>query len=202
MTRSSIVLRIQGILLRPKREWRRIKEESLSVSGIFSPYAVILAAIPLVSRFLAGLFYGAFKRPYTGWSWDVVRRELLFSVSVYLFSLIVVYLWGRIIDLLAPVFSSRRSRERSMALAVYTMTLYWLGGLFYLIPQWGWILRVIAGFYGLIILYWGLVEGLMETPSQRVWSYLALSSLFVLLLIGCVDILLRGLFTLGGLLRF
>lgn len=202
MMRSSIVLRVQGILFRPKREWRRIKEEPLSVLRIFSSYAVILAAIPLVFRLLAGLFYGAFKRPFTGWSWDVVRREILFSVFVYLFSLIVVYLWGRIIDLLAPMFSSRRNRERSMALAVYTMTLYWLGGLFYLIPQWGWILRVIAGFYGLMILYWGLVEGLMETPSERVWSYLALSSLFVLLLIGCLDILLRGLFTLGGLLRF
>lgn len=202
MMRSSIVLRVQGILFRPKREWRRIKEEPLSVLRIFSSYAVILAAIPLVFRLLAGLFYGAFKRPFTGWSWDVVRREILFSVFVYLFSLIVVYLWGRIIDLLAPMFSSRRNRERSMALAVYTMTLYWLGGLFYLIPQWGWILRVIAGFYGLMILYWGLVEGLMETPSERVWSYMALSSLFVLLLIGCLDILLRGLFTLGGLLRF
>jgi hypothetical protein len=63
--------RVQGILLNPREEWIRIKEESLPLFRLFSSYVLILAALPPVTGFLANLLYGGFRKPYSGWSWNV-----------------------------------------------------------------------------------------------------------------------------------
>ena len=47
-----IVARIQGIILKPKEEWEKIKQESYSISQLFTTYAMILAAIPAAAQFI------------------------------------------------------------------------------------------------------------------------------------------------------
>ena len=48
----NLVARVQAILLKPKEEWVKIKDEPTTVQQLFIPYAVILAAIPAVAQFL------------------------------------------------------------------------------------------------------------------------------------------------------
>jgi hypothetical protein len=62
--------RAKNILLTPKSEWEVIKDEPLSISGIFTKYAMILAAIPALAGFigysLVGVsipFFGNFRWP-------------------------------------------------------------------------------------------------------------------------------------------
>ncbi len=113
--------RVQGILLKPRREWIKIKEEFFPlISQLFSSYVLILAAVPPVIRLLANLLYGGFKKPYSGWRWNVAGKNLLFFMVSYIFSLIIVYVIGRIINVLAPVFSSRPCDLNTLKLVIYS----------------------------------------------------------------------------------
>ena len=51
----NIAARVQGILLKPKDEWVKIKDEPTTIQQLFTSYAVILAAIPIVAQFLGFL---------------------------------------------------------------------------------------------------------------------------------------------------
>jgi hypothetical protein len=194
--------RVQGILLRPGKEWIKIKEEFFPlISQLFSSYVLILAAVPPVIGFLANLLYGGFRKPYSGWSWNVAGKNLLFSIVTYIFSLIVVYIIGRTINVLAPVFSCHRSNLNSLKLAIYSLTPYWIGGVLYLVPHTGWILRYLVALYGIYILYSGFAASLMKTPKEKVLKYLIVSGILAIVLIAGVEIILRALFAVWGVLR-
>ncbi len=196
-----MIRRVYFMLFRPRWEWAEIKDESaLNPRHIFS-YALVFAAVSPVIRFLAGFLYGHYKKPFVGWSWAVVRRELLFCVALYFFSLAVVMLWRRIISLLAPAFSSQRRTAESLALAVFSLLPYWLGGVFYLIPRTGWTVKIIVGLYGTYILYRGLAAALMETPRKKVFAYFIVISVLGLGLVAFAEVLLRFLFTVGGFIN-
>ena len=196
-----LVYRAQGILLRPREEWIKIKEESLSSFQLFSSYVLILAAVSPLTRFLANLLYGGFKKPYSGWSWNLVGRNVLFSIITYIFSLVIVYLFGRIINFLAPVFSSSRNSLNSMKLAAFSMFPYWMGGVLYIVPRTGWILKILVGFYGVYILYLGFAAALMGTPREKVVKYLVICSILIIVLIAGIEIVLKALFTFWGIFR-
>jgi hypothetical protein len=164
-------------------------------------YALILAAVSPVIRFLTGFVHGHYRRPFTGWSWAIVGREFLFGAVVYLCSLAAVYVWGRMISLLAPLFSSRRKQAESFVLAVFSMIPFWLGGVFYLIPGFGWIIKIGVGFYGGYIMFRGLTAGLLETPRKKVFGYLLLNCVFGLGLVILAELLPRFIFTAGGVIQ-
>jgi hypothetical protein len=161
----------------------------------------VFAAVSPGIRFLTGFLYGHYKKPFFGWSWTIVQREFLFSLASLLLSLAIAYLWGRMIYLFAPVFSSRRNLVDSLKLAVFSMVPYWLGGVFYFIPHEGWIIKIVVGFYGFYILYRGFAAALMDTPRAKILSYFLLSSVLGLGLIAFAEILLRLLFTAWGVIK-
>jgi len=196
-----VVRRVIGLLSRSRQEWTRTKEESLPASRLFFSYALALAAVPPVFRWLAGLAYGHYKRPYTGWSWAVAGRELLFSAAAYILSLMIVYLWAWIISIFGPVFSTRCQRGASLKLAVLSMSPYWLGGVFYFIPEAGWALKILAGFYGFYLLYLGFAVFFFETSRGKFLGYFVVSSLFGLILVAYVEVFLRILFAFWGVLK-
>jgi hypothetical protein len=193
--------RVQGILLSPREEWIKIKEEFLPLSRLFSSYVLILAALPPVTGFLANLLYGGFRKPYSGWSWNVAGKNFLFSIIIYIISLIIVYVIGKIINVLAPIFSSRRSNLNSLKLTVYSMTPYWVSGILYLVPRTGWVLRNLVALYGIYILYSGFAASLMDTPREKVLKYLIVSGILAIVLIVGVEIILRVLFAAWDVFR-
>ena len=54
----SLVSRAKYILTRPKFEWPVIDAESASIKGLFTSYAVILAAIPAVATIVGQIAFG------------------------------------------------------------------------------------------------------------------------------------------------
>ena len=73
-------------------------------------------------------------------------------------------------DLLAPAFASRRGFDGAFKLAVYSYTPFWLAGIFLLAP--GLRFLVLAGFYGVYLLWTGLPL-LMQTPGPKLPAYAA-----------------------------
>ncbi|MGX1802249.1 Yip1 family protein, partial [Brevundimonas naejangsanensis] len=54
----SLVSRVKFILTRPKFEWPVIDAESATIKGLFTNYAIILAAIPAVATVVGQIAFG------------------------------------------------------------------------------------------------------------------------------------------------
>jgi hypothetical protein len=194
----NLVARAQGILLKPKDEWAKIKDEPVTIQQLFTQYAVILAAIPAVAQFLGWATLG-FRIPYAGGSW--MAKALLYVIFSYILNLAIVYALGFIINALAPNFSSTQDLPSAMKLAVYSMTPAWIAGIFNLIPAlWG--LGLLGSLYGLYILYLGFSTPLMGTPKEKVTGYFGVSVVVVIVLMAVVGIILGAAFAIRGIMAF
>ncbi|HVP89770.1 MAG TPA: Yip1 family protein [Terriglobales bacterium] len=172
--------RVRGLLLKPKDEWLKIKAEPTPIAELFTSYAMILAAVPPAAQFAGRLLFRS-EIPFSKapvWSFG---RALTSAILSYIFSLAIVYLFAVIVDALAPNFASARSLPNAMKLAVYSMTPVWMAGVVYLIPGLG-ILVLLAGVYGLYLLYEGLRAPMMGTPKDRVMGFLVVSIIVVVAL--------------------
>ena len=192
----NIVARVQGILLKPKDEWVKIKDEPTTIQQLFTSYAVILAAIPIVAQFLGWALVG-FRIPYLGGSW--MGRMILYLIFSYFFNLVIVYIFGLIINALAPNFSSTQNLPNAMKLAVYSMTPAWVAGIFYIIPRLG-FLAVLGALYGIYLLYLGFSTPLMGTPKEKVVGYMVISVVVMIVLWVIVGVILEAIFAMRGLM--
>lgn len=162
---GSLVGRVKAILLSPRSEWPVIAQESATASSIYTRYVLPLAAIPAICGAIglmgfAGSFYGG-----VGFSpmWAV-----RFAVSLYVESLIVIFLMSLVIDAFAPTFGGQKNQVQALKVAAYSATASWIAGVFALIPALG-ILRLV-GLYSLYLLYLGLPV-VMKAPADRALTY-------------------------------
>jgi hypothetical protein len=187
-----IVRRVQSIILRPKEEWIKIKAEPSTAAGLFTSYAMILAAVPAVFQFLGHILVGQ-RLPMIGrYRWPI-GSALASAVVAYVLSLATVYLFALIINALAPNFSSAKNMTNAVKLAVYSMTPGWVAGVLNIIPGL-WVLGLLASLYGLYILYLGLDTPMMETPKDKVMGYFGVSILVVIGLYIVVNWFLKVIF--------
>jgi hypothetical protein len=194
-----IVSRVQGILLKPKEEWVKIKEEKIPFNQLFTSYAMILAAIPAVAN-LIGLALIGRNVPFVGWYRIGMGTALLYGIVSYVFNLAVVYALGIIINALAPTFSSKADMNNAMKLAVFSMTPVWVAGILHIIPFLGW-LAFLAGLYGFYILYLGFTAPLMDTPKEKEVGYFVVSLIAGFVLMIVFGMVLGAIFALGGAFR-
>jgi hypothetical protein len=187
-----LVQRVQSILLKPKDEWVKIKAEPATVSGLFTSYAMILAAIPAVAQFIGYVIIGQ-RIPFFGlYHWGV-GRAFGSAILSYVLSLVTVYLFAYIINTLAPNFSSAPSLTNAMKLAVFSMTPGWLAGILYIFPYLG-ILVILASLYGLYILYLGFETPMMETPKEKILGYIVVSIIVLIVLTIVFGMIVGGIF--------
>jgi hypothetical protein len=187
-----LVQRAQGILLKPKEEWAKIKGETTSVSELFTSYAMILAAIPAAAQFIGYVIIGQ-RIPFLGlYRWGV-GRAFGNAVLSYVFSLATVYIFAFIINALAPNFSSAQNMTSAMKLAVYSMTPAWVAGVLHIIPFLS-VLALLAGLYGLYLLYLGFETPVMETPKDKVLGYMIMSIIAVIVLYMVFGLILGGIY--------
>ncbi len=191
-----LIKRAQGIILKPKEEWAVIKDEPATVPGLFTKYAIILAAIPAIAMFLGWALIG-FRVPFSGASWT--GRGLMYAVFSYILGLVSVYVFGFVINALAPNFGSTQNPTTAMKLAVYSMTPGWVAGIFHLIPALG-VLAVVGSIYGIYVLYLGFSHPLMGTPKEKVITYLVVSAVVMLVLMFVVSALLGAVFAMRGVM--
>jgi hypothetical protein len=194
-----LVARVQAIALKPKEEWLKIKAETTSVSELFTSYAMILAAIPAAAQFVG---YGLIGRryPFIGWVRMGLGTSLLRAVFSYILSLVMVYVFALIINALAPTFGSAPNQLNAMKLAVFSMTPGWVAGILYVVPFLEWLV-ILASLYGLYVLYLGFAAPMMETPKEKVMTYLVVSIVVVVVLSVVVGLVLGAIFAVGGVYR-
>lgn len=176
----NIVQRVQSILLKPKKEWPKIKAEPTTIAEIFTSYVMILAALPAGFQFLGNLLVGK-RLPLVGvFRWPI-GRAISYAVVSYILALVSVYVFALIINELAPTFSSAKNMTHALKLSAYSMTPGWVAGVLYIIPGL-WVLGIVASLYGLYLLYLGFDTPMMDTPKDKIPGYMALSIVVVVVL--------------------
>lgn len=190
-----LVDRVQGIILKPKEEWEKIKSEKLTVTELFTSYAMILVAIPAVAQ-LIGYGIVGIKVPFVGWYRLGLGTALARAILAYVLTLGSVFLLGIIINALAPSFASKQDQGNAMKVAVFSMTPAWLAGVLYIITPLA-PLALLASLYGIYLLYLGMSAGIMETPKEKVVNYLIVVVIVSFVLILFVSFILGAIFAVG-----
>lgn len=181
---ASLIARAKAILLTPKTEWPVIAAEPDDAAGLFTRYAVPLAAIGPVCAFLHGqLFgYGMF-----GISFHTTLLGGLGSmVTSYVLSLVGLFVLSLIVDFLAPKFGGVASKPAALKLAVYGATASFVAGVFNLLPGLG--LLALLGLYSFYLFYTGAAP-LMQVPQDKALSFTVvtfIAAIVLSLLVGAV----------------
>jgi hypothetical protein len=187
-----VVSRVGAVLLKPKEEWVKIKAEPATVTGLFTSYAMILAAIPAVFQFLGNILVGR-RLPMVGrYTWPI-GKALGYALVTYALALAAVYIFALFINELAPGFASSKNRTSALKLAAYGTTPVWVAGVLYIIPSL-WILSLLASLYGLYILYLGFNTPMMETPKVKVPAYMGVSVIVAVVLYVVFNWILKVIF--------
>ena len=182
----NLVQRVQGILISPAKEWGAIKPEKTPIQKLILGYAVPLALIPAISLFLGkGLFS----------HWYGIGRGLGFAIVFTILNLALVFGIGFVINALAPNFGSKQSQENGMALAVYSMTPFWLAGILFLILGgfFFWLIWIVS-LYGYYILYLGFAAPMMDTPKDKQLTYFIISAIAINIGIWLVWVITNAIF--------
>jgi Yip1 domain len=146
--------RIKNIVLAPKVEWRVIEAEPTTVSKLYSGYVMPMAAFAAVMSFFRLSIVGV-NVPFGG----TIRTSLLSGLSssllTFVLGLIGLYLVGLVINVLARGFGAQPDRRQALKTAAYALTPAWLGTALTFLPL-GNLLQLLAGLYGIYVLYLGL----------------------------------------------
>jgi hypothetical protein len=164
--------------------------------ALITGYAALLCAIPAIAQFIGYSLIGI-RIPFLGSYRYPLGSGLLRAVLYYVFTLASVYAFGLIINALAPNFGSKQNPQKAMQLSVYSMTIPFVAGIFYIIPSLG-VLAAIAGLYGLYVLYLGFNTPMMDTPKDKVVSYLVVCCIVVVVLMLVVGFILGAIFAVGA----
>jgi len=190
--KMDLVARVQNIILRPKEEWLKIKDESADIKTLFTSYAAILAAIPAIASFIGMSFIGR-RIPFLGWYRMGIARGIVYAILSYIFSLAAVAIVGFVIKALAPTFNSTPNPVQAMKVAVYSFTPAWVAGILDIIPALS-PLVILASLYGLYILYLGLAAPLLDTPREKVIGYFIVSLVVAIVIMAVFSLILGGVF--------
>ena len=192
--RASLGARIQGLLLHPSAEWDRIDVEPATTQGLFTGYAMILAAVGPVCRALGMLVFGV-RIPGIATYHTSPVAAVVSAVVSYVLALAGVFLVGLIIDVLAPTFGGQKNTVQAMKVAVYGSTASWLAGVFAIVPALGWL--AILGLYSLYLYYLGLPK-LMKTSKDKAVGYTALVVICAVVVFLIIGLVTAPLSMLGG----
>jgi Yip1 domain len=163
--------RIRGILLSPKQEWPVIAGESASAMSVLQGYVVPLAGFLAIVSFVHVSLIGV-SIPFAG----TVRTPLVAGLVEALFTCVMavigVCIVAAIINALAPRFGGVRQWRQALKTAAYSLTPGFVGSLFGLLPAMGTLLGILAGIYGIYVLYLGLPV-VMRAQRERAGAYTA-----------------------------
>jgi hypothetical protein len=192
----SIVERAKNIILKPADEWNVIAAEPATVSGLFTGYAMILAAIPLIA---ALIFTGAFGMSAAGLG-GLGGGTLAMGFSAiagmavigYILSLIVLWLMSFIVNAVSPSFNGKSDIVQSTKLMTYASTPSWLAGLVSWIPILGALISLAAIAYVVYLIYLGL-RPVLGVPQEKVAGFTVVIVLIYIILSLVVSGIIVGL---------
>ena len=192
----SIVDRAKNIILKPADEWNVIASEPASVGGLFTGYAAILAAIPMVAGILFTGVLGLSAAGLGGMGGGAlsmgVSAVAAMAVIGYVLSLVTLYLMSLIVNAVSPSFNGKSDMVQSTKLMTYASTPTWVAGLVSWIPILGGLISLAAIAYVVYLIYLGL-KPVLGVPQEKVAGFTVVIVLIYIVLTLIVSGVIVGL---------
>jgi Yip1 domain len=182
---TSLVTRVQNMIMKPAAEWDVVAAEPASVGSIYTGYAMILAAIPAIATLLGSILF-AHMNPILA---------VITAVIGYVLALVGLYITAFIVNALASSFGAEQNQVQALKLVAYANTAAWVAGALNIIPILGALASLVGGIYSLYVLYLGLPK-LMKNPADKTTVYFIVTlvvAIVVYAVIGAVVGLIIGL---------
>lgn len=176
---AKIIARVKAVLTTPQTEWPVIAAEPASVSGLYSGYIAIVAALPVIAGFI--------KSSLIGFSLLGVTVRTPFGMGIvamvlgYALSLVLTYLMSLIISALAPTFGGQKDPVQALKTVAYAWTAYWVANIATIVPWLGWLIGILGGVYSIYLLYLALPHT-MKAPPEKAAGYTAVSVVIAIVL--------------------
>jgi hypothetical protein len=196
---NKLIARVKGILLTPKTEWPVIAEEPATTADLYKNYILILAAITPIFSFLKLSLIGV-SMPFMGTMRFGIGAGLTNMVVGYILARVGVFVLMLIVDALAPTFGGQKNQVQALKTVAYAYTASWVAGVAQIVPWLGMLIMLIAGLYGIYLLYLGLPHT-MKAPQDKAVGYTVVV-IIVAIVIGFVISLVVGTVTgMGAAMR-
>ena len=192
---AKIIARIKAILTTPKTEWPVVATEPASVSGLYTGYIVVVAALPAIAHFIKSSLIG-----YSAFGMTVRSSfggGIASLVLGYVLSLVLVYVMALIVNALAPSFGGQKDMTQALKVVAYSWTASWIAGIAVILPWIGWLIALAGAIYAIYLLYLGLPSTMKCTP-EKAGGYTAVSVIIAIVL-GWIVSLILGLIFVGAL---
>lgn len=188
---AKLIDRVKNILVTPKTEWPVIEAETTGIAQLYTGYVIPLAAFSAVMSFIRMSLIGI------GYLHLPVLTGLVYALANFGFGLIGIYLFGLVIDGLAPSFGGQRNQRQALKAAAYAFTPAALSAVLGLLPALGPLLQLLACVYGIYLLYLGLPV-LMRSPQEKVPGYTAAVVVCIILLGVLMGFLMSAVVRVAG----
>ncbi len=182
---KAFLIRVQNILIRPRDEWRAIRDESKTYSHVIFHYIAILAAIPPAAAVIDGIVSGKFASKKSGLSF--ISYLLLPNLLWYGISIIDVVITGAIITAVVTAPESRWSGLEGLKIAAYSFTPLFIAGVLAFIPGMNWIIYL-AILDSVYLLFLGIM-GLATTGKRQAIGYAIAVFLSASVILGVMNLL-------------
>lgn len=160
-----ILSRAYGLLREPKKEWEQIKAEQTTIPSILIGYVAPLAAIPPVCDLIGSALFNRLLTIEPG-------EALIRAVVTWLVTIGLVFFLGVLVNVLADNFDGDKDDVAAQKIAAYSLTPFFLSGVFSIWPPLWWVSLVALG-ATVYIMYRGLPT-LMKAPADRALAYAAM----------------------------
>ena len=166
---NALLQRAKGIVLAPRQEWPLIAPETTSPSQLYVGYVIPLVALAALLSFLRLALIGT-RVPFIGTLRIPFFEALRDAAFGLVMGLVGVFLLALIIQLLAPAFGGVRDQRQALKASAYSLTPAYLGSILALSPILPSLLQLLAGLYGIYVLYLGLPI-LMRSRTESAVGY-------------------------------
>jgi len=179
-----MIERLKNILVSPKTEWLTIEKENAPHLKVLTTYVAPLALIPAIAAFIGyGLIGVSVGFGFASVKYASVELGIRMAIIQYVSMILGVYISAFVINILAENFGAKKNLNQAFSLVAYAYTPMFVAGIFYILPSLSW-LAMIAGIYGLYLLYVGL-QPMMKAPADKQSTYFVVS-LIVMIVVGIV----------------
>ena len=165
----ALVDRVRNICVSPATEWAVIEQERAEPAELTVSYLAPLAAIGAVAGFI-GVTALRSVLPFMGSGITGFVAGLVGACVAFVMTIVGCFVIAFIINALAPSFGATANFNQAFKTSVYSYTPGLVAGVLQIVPLLGGFIAVIAGLYGLYLLYVGLPLT-MKAPREKAAAY-------------------------------
>jgi hypothetical protein len=192
---ASLLDRVRNICVSPATEWPIIEQERTAPAALVTGYLLPLAAVGAAAGFIGRSVVGA-AVPFRGTFRVPVVTSFVDACLAVVATVVGCFVMAFIIDALAPTFGGRPDRTQALKTSVYSYTPGLVAAILTILPVLDSPISIVAGLYGLYLLYVGL-PFTMKAPRERAVGYTAVIVICAILLFAAISAVFGALVGTG-----